>query len=351
MLFKVPLTYTVDGVPKGKRNPTKDYFWEIVEIDIPVLNDEVAPVAVVWDDSFPYGESSNFREKDNWDSVVGVPEDGKQMTRLLEGEHYFRRADRMTPKNLAEKLLDTNEYPRYIFNQGPIPYKIKDKEHPVSEVAYREDKEFSSTFDEELKKLRDKASEFFIVDDDFFVKNTEPLLIRVAITVEDRVLLHPRILPKSKIGKSDIPYSLDRFDEVVEKCQERHTLLKGKSLLKNEYSFEGRGPQIFIEGVHETDIIDKNLVAAAELIIENLSKYSSNLGQVNPDYGIAILNLRKGISIYHKNGDLAELEKWATILVEDHEKEVRHSNLGYAIKDIDSKPISIETSSMNMRGA
>jgi hypothetical protein len=87
MLFELPLVYKVTGVKRGNRRATTYDVVEMVDVDISVVAETDAPIAVEWNGHVP--------EALKVQSVLGyvapgfsaVPPDGKLCTRLIDDRH------------------------------------------------------------------------------------------------------------------------------------------------------------------------------------------------------------------------------------------------------------------------
>ena len=357
MLFNIPMSYQVNGVLKGKRNQTEEWYWELVEIDIPVLSDETAPVAVVWDDSYPFDAEKNFGGKNSWCEIAHPPEDGEQMVRLVDGEYYYRRADRMTPTQMSGRFADLDNFPTHIFSQGIIPYKMRDKEYPVSEVTYREDKEFESNFNEKLAELRSKAEDFFILGDDIFVKGLEPVVAIKSVRTNDWSIDCPRIMPKSKLNEGEVSYSVDDYAEALEKCLETNN-----KILSSKFSRAGRGEvpvlsevfknrklEVRLDSLPKSNLVAEAIVSASHKFVEDLSRWRENLDHVDPDYGIEVLKFRKALNKFGEDNDYPSLEDAAVQLVENFGRKNENSALKKAVDALHDQSISLEVGSLNGR--
>lgn len=338
MLFRVPMPYTVKGTIKGKRNPSEDSYWEYVEVDIPVLNDEIAPVAVVWEDSLPTTDPmSSLHDRDSWAKGKNmVPEDGEQMTRLFNGEHYLRRYDRLTPEGLAASLNPNNNY--HLLHKDVISHRQTDREHPVSDVPYRDDRPFESDFQEKREELRKRAEQFFIIGNDIFGRASEPVIIKETYKTGDSFAVVPRIVPVHTVEKNRTTFRLDRYAEVVASCNEIEPTRFSRIRQKASKVGMERAPKIFTEEAVAYDDIKENLVNAARNYIGRSSEHT-RLKDVNPYYGRAYLNLKIGLEQYDLTGNLDALEDACVDLIENHAHEIRYANIDTAYSEYANRPV------------
>jgi hypothetical protein len=333
MLFNVPLAYMVTGTPKGRKNETEEQFWEYVEIDIPVLPDDAAPVAVTWDDRYPV-ESAWLKHQDDWSRDQNVPESGIQVMRMKNGEFYIRRPDELTPERLAAKLNPQADF--RIFGEDFIHFRNKGGEKPVDSVEYRQDKPFSSKFEDEVAKLRLAAERFFIIGDDIFERSSEPVAIKVNFQSTGGGGYVPRIIPSHQISNLDTAYCLDRYAQLVEELDDLAvTYLKGRYRVTME-----RAPTIHLAGAIGFNDLSLNFVNSVRTYIEKYND-SVRLANCNPDEGIAFLQLRKALVEYDMSHNINILEESARILVENFPSTVQHFNFipnfrAYADRPIDT---------------
>lgn len=335
MLFRLPLVYEVTGTPKGRKNETTESFWEYVEIDIPVIADENAPIAVIWDDRLPETPMEYMRDRDNWHSLQRVPEDGMQMMRFKDGEFYLRRPDRMTPDDLANNLTPKDDI--RIFGQDFVPYNIRETEHPAEGTPYRQDKEYSSTFDAKLANLRAAAEKFFIVGDDIFSLSSEPVVIKISYRAEKCVAVAPRVVPSNRLDVKTPRFRLDKYEEVVDSCNKIVLTFQERELVTLD-----RAPTIYLDQAINFDDLSANLVNSVRTYIDG---YSDNvrLRGVDPDLGIAFLNLKKALIHYDATGDLDLLEKYAGLIVEKFPGEFEYNNVATSFQDYADRQIDIST--------
>ncbi|MCS4088858.1 hypothetical protein [Rhizobium sp. BK176] len=333
MLFNVPLAYTVKGTPKGKRTETTEQYWEYVEVDIPVLTDEAAPLAVEWDDSIP-ADCTWHRYRDDWENAQRVPENGIHAMRMKEGEFYLRRTDGLTPDTLASKLNPHADF--RIFGENFIHYDNKNAEKPVDQSAYRQDKDFSSTFDEEVSKLRRAAERVFIVGDEIYEPSSEPVVTKVSYQIDgNAVKTIPRIMPNHKLKPTTITYRIDKYAQVVAEINEHNAMY---SLRKKDVITMDRAPTVYLESAASFNDLEVNFVNAVRAHIDRFSDHTK-VKTVDPDFGIAFLQLRKALAEFEKVGVINALEAAAANLIESFPEEIRHDNLVYAYREFADRPV------------
>jgi len=66
MIVEVPITFPVTGRKKGNQRVLDYNVWETIEIDIPVVSTEDAPVAVRWNNRFPEELLVDEYSRDEW---------------------------------------------------------------------------------------------------------------------------------------------------------------------------------------------------------------------------------------------------------------------------------------------
>lgn len=341
MLFNVPLSYQAKGTPKGKRTPTTERCWEYVEIDIPLYGDVDAPVTIEWNDAMP-ADATYLGQKDDWKIEQQVPKDGIQAMRYHEGCHYLRHADRLTPESFGAQLHPTSTFflkDSYAHVNGP-------EETPASSMAWRQDQEFSTTFDQQLARLRTEAADYFFAGGELYRKASVPVVILKTYNQEkDAVFMTPRIVTKDALEADErrrgVSYrSVCEFQAALNECEDFNGRRRGQA-------------EAFSRPViHRPDLVDfdhrrTNLVRTVENYIENMSNYTK-LKDCNIAYGYAVLDLRRGLAEYHETGNTAELESHAAALVANFEKEVGVGRIAAWIREIDDAPIGISPT-MGMR--
>ncbi|MCV9964533.1 hypothetical protein OIU34_21825 [Pararhizobium sp. BT-229] len=334
MLFRVPLAYDVKGIPKGKRNETNEQFWEYIEVDIPLLTDEAAPVAVTWDDRYP-AQSMWMKHEDDWRNAQSIPEDGMQVMRMKEGEFYLRRHDALTPELLSEKLTPKGDF--RIFGQSFIHYENHDREHPLDMTLYRQDKPFSSTFDDQIAKVRKAAEDFFIVGNDIYQLSSEPVVIKVSYNTENGGGVAPRVIPSHKVKASAAIYRIDKYAEVVAELDELSRRFRDAPRVTME-----RAPKVHLAQAIGFNDLFVNLVNAARTHVEKQSDHT-RLNSVDPDSGIAYLRLKKALTTYDNTGDINDLEDAAANIVQNCPEDVRYGNLASSYRAYADRPVDTLT--------
>lgn len=334
MLFRVPLAYNVTGTPKGKRTETTEQFWEYVEVDLPVLTDEAAPIAVTWDDRYP-AQSMWRKHEDDWRSAQSIPEDGLQVMRMREEEFYLRHHDRLTPELLAEKLTPKGDF--RIFGQSFVHYKYHDKEHPLDVSLYRQDKPFSSTFDDEVSRVRKAAENYFIAGNEIYQLSSEPVVIKVSYNTENGGGVAPRVIPSHKVKASAAIYRIDKYAEVVAELNELSKRFRDAPRVTMD-----RAPKVYLAQAIGFNDLFVNLVNAARTQVEKQSDHT-RLNSVDPDTGIAYLQLKKALNIYDATGDINALEEAAGNMVENFPEDIRYTNLASSYRAYADRPVDTLT--------
>jgi hypothetical protein len=88
MLFELPFVYKVTGVKRGNRRATTYDVVEMVEVDIAVVDEMDAPVAVEWIASIPEALQIQSTIGDLGAGFSPVPPDGRLHTRLIGDRHF-----------------------------------------------------------------------------------------------------------------------------------------------------------------------------------------------------------------------------------------------------------------------
>lgn len=333
MIFNVPLAYNVKGIPKGKRNEVTNQHWDWVEIDIPVLTDDAAPIAVEWNDT-PEFEPSVLMVRDEWSRKSPMPKDGIQIMRIKDGDFYQRSTDDLTVSNLQQKITEGSAH--WIFGIPPI-YRDNHAPNPFVEDAYRKDKELLNEFATNLAKLRENAAAFFIVGDDIYKRSSEPVIIKTMYRSREKYLDVPRILPKHKVGETEACYTLDRYDEILSQCVDHNDFGRTPAQpLSN-----ARAPTIHVS-LPKSDSRSENLVKALDKFIEGLSKYTTYLSVVDPHFGITVLNIRLALAEYAATANSDNLAAWTETLITDHANETGVDRIKTAFDDFESREIAVD---------
>ena len=84
MIFEIPFKYSVSGFKEGNKTASTRDIWEIVEIDVPVVDDEEAPIAVEWDER-PILPVGYVVDVSFWGPV---PEGGLTHARHFDGSYW-----------------------------------------------------------------------------------------------------------------------------------------------------------------------------------------------------------------------------------------------------------------------
>jgi hypothetical protein len=298
MIFNVPIAYEVTGTLKGRRKPSTQSHWEYVEIDVPLADDTNAPVAVTWDDR-PYFPIDSHSERDKWSQAQRVPEGGTQVMRVREDGYFIRHHSLLTPEAVAETLVPRREHA--LFDQPFVPYSVADSECPAAEAGYRTDQECTSTFDEVVAQVRAKAADHFFADGHLYRRSSEPVVKVMSLTTSDRVVLVPRVIPVGKLTDREFVYRVDRYCDAVAKCNEFNRLRGARETPLPEVGME-RAPDILLHEAFNYDDRSANLAAAARAYIGGVSRHV-RLAEVEVDFGIAFLQLRKHLELYEQGGD------------------------------------------------
>lgn len=331
MLFRVPLPYKVKGTPKGKRNETDEQFWEYIEVDIPVLTDETAPVAVTWDDSYP-SDKMWFKHEDDWRQAQAIPADGQQVMRMKEGEFYLRRPDGLTPDELARKLTPEADF--RIFGENFIYHDHRAAERPFDESQYRQDKPITSTFDNDVAKLRRAAESFIIVGDRLYQHSSEPVIIKWSYRTDEGAAIAPRVIPSGKLDAKTPSFRLDKYQQIAAELDEFALRYNGGAHRPSM----ARAPKVYLaESIGYNDL-SNNFVNAVRTYLDGYSEHT-RLKTTDPDMGIAFLQMKKALRIYDETGDIDGLEQAAGNYVSNYPEEVRYGNIAACYRDYADRPV------------
>jgi hypothetical protein len=329
MLFRVPLPYKVKGTPKGKRNETDEQFWEYVEVDIPVLTDETAPIAVSWDDSCP-SDKMYFKYEDDWRRNQAIPEDGQQVMRMKEGEFYLRHG--LTPDELALKLTPESDF--RLFGEAFIYHNQRAAERPFDESQYRQDKPIESTFDNDVAKLRSAVEVFIIVGDRIYRKSSEPVIVKWSYRTDEGSAIAPRIIPSGKLDAKTPSFRLDKYPQIVAELDE-FALRYNNGAHRPSMA---RAPKVYLAQAIGYNDLSNNFVNAVRTYLEGYSDHP-RLKAADPDTGIAFLQMKKALRIFDSSGDIDGLEAAAGNYVENFPEEVRYGHLAGCYREYADRPV------------
>lgn len=191
MIFEIPYEFSISGRKKGNLRTATAKTYETVEIDVPVVDPDMAPVAVEWDHALP----DDIRiDPGLW---RGVPVDGTQHVRFFEGAYYER----------VELRLDNPPFDRACGFLGCDDLAIRDRDLPEIEVfglrtligkSWRKDvdrtdndalSEYDTVRGTQRSKVRqaiiDEASTLILVDGTVYRKCAEPVVLAVGVYFHD----------------------------------------------------------------------------------------------------------------------------------------------------------------------
>jgi hypothetical protein len=183
LIINVPFKFQVDGLRKDRQRAAKYEMWEIAEIDIPVISEDDAPVAVTWDDRFPELLRPDRYAPAQWGSHSA---DGSAHTVYYDNSHWVALNDSSNSwspgpgsydplffDGLARKLAVEGECPVL----GSHGYDAKAKKqvaecnNDVQELFWDVN---HSTREHRLRDLLNKASDLIVVGERLYRKCIEP---------------------------------------------------------------------------------------------------------------------------------------------------------------------------------
>jgi hypothetical protein len=180
MLFRLAQQYVIRGIKKGNRSLRDHYVIETMEMDIPVVSADDAPVAVMWNDAvpvaFPRGNDTIWR---------AYSADGQQHTRWYMGSHWKRclesdliesHVTRAVPPLTVDALVANIEDQGGNLLTGASTFRYQPEKRgteihdPLGHFSSIE----KSDRDTALAKIEEQSADLMIVDDVVYVRCAEP---------------------------------------------------------------------------------------------------------------------------------------------------------------------------------
>ncbi|MBY3432595.1 hypothetical protein HFN89_00210 [Rhizobium laguerreae] len=202
MLFELPLVYRVTGVKRGNRRATGYNVVEMVEVDIAVVAEADAPVAVEWIGRVPEALEVKSALGYAAPGFSAVPPDGKLHTRLIDDRHLcpvvgIDMAGWTGPlvgPAILQKTRGVGVW-RDIFNLKDLPSGpfrgveslAKKGMVPVADVDETFESVETTTRTQALAALRQAVADCAFVGDTLYRVCSEPKIIFAHVNVRDRI--------------------------------------------------------------------------------------------------------------------------------------------------------------------
>lgn len=299
MLIKVPFSYEASVTKKRHKNPETLYFWEVLDVEVAVLDDISAPVATRWHDEIPQF-LPNYGQRVEWGTP---PKGGIMETRWHEDTHFWpvlcidrnntmNPAPKMTAEVLVEKCTERQE------SNNPLIKDFYNRGHaePVS-LSYEDYREVhSTTRHKAIASVMEKASNLIIVDGQVWVKGGEPVHYLKEVFLDGTSLqMVIKTLPHdSKFIKSPLQaYRADRFEQAAEASiiaddgglTDINSKRKIEVFLHDSIRYDGE-EQAILRSV--TDVIEKyqgkTLKSIPDDVLEAFVPLRSYLNRASKDY-------------------------------------------------------------------
>lgn len=182
MLFDIPYEISVTGCRNGNRRTTTYKAYETMEVDIPVVDPDMAPIAVEWDHGLP---DDIGVEQALW---RGIPVDGIRHVRLY-GDDYYETVDvdlPIPPFVRASGALEGDDLSlrgrdvpvTTLFRLGSL--KGKDWRKEIERNGGDAHSDFDtiqrSTRDRTRREIRDRAASLVLVDGRVYRRCSAPVI-------------------------------------------------------------------------------------------------------------------------------------------------------------------------------
>jgi len=222
MLVRTPFSYSASVIPKGKRTPTTEFFWEWTDLEVAEFDDSEAPVALRWRDSFP---GDGFSLRHNWGLF---PKDGVCESRWHDGSHWTpllvedmdtrSNAERISPETLADKCRAGDDWHNPLMQSFQFSREAagNPKGRPLDPDLYRSVEK--CTRDSEIETLKARAAKIILVDGAVWERCAEPILYLKDWVMRDRnIQAAIKVMPSDSTDLKDpcAAYRADRFDEAA----------------------------------------------------------------------------------------------------------------------------------------
>jgi hypothetical protein len=186
MIFRVPIRYTVTGIKEGNARPGTCAVFELVEVDIPVIDEVEAPIAVEWND----------HSIESLDTVWGrTTESGERHTRFHSGKHYQFEEGRVSDARLDIPIaaLSCDQLSECLnsFSWAPNPFKMihpsvlemkQQRKHPqpLATMFTSVDRTDRETAFSDVERI---ARNLIIVDELLYSVTSEPTVVMFRTSV------------------------------------------------------------------------------------------------------------------------------------------------------------------------
>lgn len=185
MMLTVPFKFNVTGRMKGRQREITYEMWETIDLDIPIVSETDAPVAVVWNNTFPEDLLIDQCARDEWGPYDA---DGPSHTVIYDDSHWLalKLADNEwspdpSPSgpcvfdDVAHRILETGSCP--LLDLHGIDRKVRKQIEACQNDAHRLfDEVASSTRAAALRKLQRAAENLIAVENRLYRKCMEPYL-------------------------------------------------------------------------------------------------------------------------------------------------------------------------------
>src|SRR5690554_1928421 len=101
MIIKVPLKYEATVHKKRFKQPSRETFFEWLDVDLAEIDDIDAPVATQWFDEMPK-LLDRLSDRLNWGAA---PKDGVCQTRWFNNDHWWPVSEKTTYTGNYEKIF------------------------------------------------------------------------------------------------------------------------------------------------------------------------------------------------------------------------------------------------------
>lgn len=309
MNILVPFKYEARVLKKRHKEPTKETFFEWLEVDLPEFDDMEAPVAVQWFDETPQ-EISSMKNREEWG---GAPKDKICQTRWFNNDHWWPaldkevskdnyksfQAERISPEVLRGKCLSAEDsFNPLVLENTLHRLMLTDTEFKGKPLIASDFKEvFSSNRNEVLDKLLEKINDVIIVNDQVWVRGKQPVVyMKNTFIPEDgrgSFISLLKIVPEDDecVKNSNSVYSLNQFEEARAKAFERAE--EGQADPNERINLA-----VFISESIKNDMENKNLLTAATLTEASFGKHFGEYefrrwSNLPPETGISFFEFKR----------------------------------------------------------
>jgi hypothetical protein len=314
MKFKVPVAYQAEVVPRGKRNPVTEYFyeWAMIEANSPSADD--APVAIAWTDRMPTNEEIEFNRLHRLQEYGRVPNDGVMHTRFFDESHYWFHITTDSDRHDAVNYRETAEQfqNRILAGEGAWPLSVPRVHHsliekhpdgfPIDLAVYRSVED--CTRDTVLQGIIDQfRNNLIIVDGYLYIKRPEPVYMLaegvrlpnngyqawIKIVPNGPEYLNPRNLIHETV--KDV-FRIDRYEDAREASFGRPTQDRTSNIN------DERKATVLIDTSVTLDTDGQVAFEVAKDLVEKLS--DRDIRHFTRDEAISYVNLRQAVWEYEQ---------------------------------------------------